>query len=63
LNIPDETNDLKECPSCGEDAANIVKSTKYPEKPFYVQCDACLATTDSSRTTESAAKAWNERQP
>lgn len=58
-----ETAELKECPFCGEDAADIVKSTKYPENPFYVQCDACLATTNSFRTTEGAAKAWNERHP
>jgi len=53
--------ELKHCPFCGDDGAQIQMKKKHADFPYRVKCWQCGAKSDYCRTRESAVRAWNRR--
>lgn len=55
-------NSLLNCPFCGSDWIEIVKTlNKLNKNKFYIHCMNCGARTRSQNTITDAVKLWNRR--
>lgn len=57
-------NNLKECPFCGNEFAEVVVKSYYHRqlgRQYFVECTKCGATSKHSDVEEAVVQLWNTR--
>ena len=57
----DMTDELKLCPFCGENNAEITENKNYPVTKYGIKCGSCHNGVDDYYTEAEAIKRWNNR--
>ena len=55
------TDELKLCPFCGENNAEITENKNYPVTKYGIKCGSCHNGVDDYYTLAEAIKRWNNR--